>query len=648
MSLPPSSASEPDIRRPPSPPGSGCRGNLSDGERSLETAHNTDRSPADTPSSRQEQSPPEPPVKPPRLPPQRRAAHGRSGVVHSSIRSDCKVLHNSIRFRHNELDCLEDSSYSEDNSHVGSRGMEVMDLRPRRMTLRESVSSSLVSFSSNSSVDSELKLTNSARKYVIDNSSNDHGGLFRVASSSNGNSGGGGSGSTSGGDAPKHWEATTWAERGGESHHSFRALMSLMRGGVAKNNDTVSIRRGSLGRVSTDRSGASGFVSTLTGPPENDTVSRAGSLGSVSTNRSGRSGASSFISTFTGPHDSDDDIDFSMSGSETSSMWTESSPLMDRKNRLYVRRCARAIVGFVVLAALSGTVCYLVSEKDHKSMLEFLPGNNLLGRSLGNGNNSSEEQQEENDDQLMYRRLPQGGNVVAVSRAGSLGSVSTNRSGRSGASSFISTFTGPHDSDDDIDFSMSGSETSSMWTESSPLMDRKNRLYMRRCARAIAGFVALAALSGAVIIYCVAEEDRESVLGFLPANNFLGKLFGNGNNNLEEQQEEKIDQLRYRRLPQGGNVVEMVPASGVLGNDHYGKGNEQDEGYYNDGRQDYTTVHQDHLVVRRLNDPHQEHQEYNYNKYPFVEEGHRVLTQEDKGYHYVHQDHLVHENNLRE
>jgi len=259
----------------------------------------------------------------------------------------------------------------------------------------------------------------------------------------------------------------------------------------------------------------------------------------------------------------------------------------------------------------------------------------------------------------------------AVSRRGSLGSVSTTgrsnvSTGRSKASGFVSTFTAGFVSiftagfvgtfarpPDSIIVSMSESETCSMLTESSPLMDSKKqqqvkKLYMRRCARAIAGFVALAALSGAVIIYCVAEEDRESVLGFLPANNFLGKLFGNGNNNLEEQQEEKIDQLRYRRLPQGGNVVEMVPASGVLGNDHYGKGNEQDEGYYNDGRQDYTTVHQDHLVVRRLNDPHQEHQEYNYNKYPFVEEGHRVLTQEDKGYHYVHQDHLVHENNLRE
>ena len=65
----------------------------------------------------------------------------------------------------------------------------------------ESFSSSLVSFSSessNSSIDSELKLTNSASKYIIEIGSNEHGGLFHVASGSSGNSGGGGSNSTSG------------------------------------------------------------------------------------------------------------------------------------------------------------------------------------------------------------------------------------------------------------------------------------------------------------------------------------------------------------------------------------------------------------------------------------------------------------------
>ena len=83
-------------------------------------------------------------------------------------------------------------------------------------------------------------------------------------------------------------------------------------------------------------------------------------------------------------------------------------------------------------------------------------------------------------------------------------------------------------------------------------------------------------------------------------------------------------------------------------NDYYGKSNVQDEGYCNNVCQDYTTFHQDHLVDRRLNDPCQEYHKYNYNRYPFVEESHRILAQEDEGYHYIYQDHLLHENHLHE
>ena len=47
--------------------------------------------------------------------------------VHSSIKSSCKVRKNSNCFRHDELDWHEDSSYSGDNSHVPTSGMEVID-----------------------------------------------------------------------------------------------------------------------------------------------------------------------------------------------------------------------------------------------------------------------------------------------------------------------------------------------------------------------------------------------------------------------------------------------------------------------------------------------------------------------------------------
>ena len=130
MNLPPSS--EPldndgggQQRPPPSPPDTGRRGNSSDGEPSLDTAADTG-----TPSSSlQGQPPPEPPVRPSRLPPRRRATHGSSGGVQSSIRSACNVRQNSIRFRHDELDWHEDSNYLGDSSHgIPMIGMKVMDL----------------------------------------------------------------------------------------------------------------------------------------------------------------------------------------------------------------------------------------------------------------------------------------------------------------------------------------------------------------------------------------------------------------------------------------------------------------------------------------------------------------------------------------
>ena len=284
----------------------------------------------------------------------RRASQGHN--VFSSLQSDCMVRLNSIRFRHDEPDWNEDSSYSGDDSYVGSRGMEVMDLRTGAQ-LSGLEDSSLISFSSNS-MDSELKLAN---------------GHFQVAGS-------GGGDAPLRGDMPKHWAASG----DGKTDHSYITLMSLVRSGDTGNHGS--------------------FVSwsALAVPP--------GDGNSVRASGSGESCGSSILWD-----------------EETSSKLTESSPLTNSKERqqmrkLYVRRCARAIVGFVVLAALSGTVCYFVSEKDHKSMLEFMQANDLLERLLGNGSNNSEEQEEENDYQLMYRRLPHGGNVVKmVPTSGNLG-----------------------------------------------------------------------------------------------------------------------------------------------------------------------------------------------------------------------------------
>jgi len=198
----------------------------------------------------------------------------------------------------------------------------------------------------------------------------------------------------------------------------------------------------------------------------------------------------------------------------------------------------------------------------------------------------------------------------------------------------------------------SSKSTTSESSKSSPsLRDRRRlrrKVYVRRCAKAMVGIVALAALSGSVIYFSV-EENRESMSGFFPDNDWLDKWFGNDNNS-KEQQEQKDYQLRlrYRKLPQGGNDVEIVSIPREhQDTDYYDKDNLQDEDYYNDGRQGYTTVHQDPLVDQRRNDPHQEYHENNNNRHPFVEEGNRVLTQVDEGNNYVYQDHLVHENHLR-
>jgi len=92
------------------------------------------------------------------------------------------------------------------------------------------------------------------------------------------------------------------------------------------------------------------------------------------------------------------------------------------------------------------------------------------------------------------------------------------------------------DGDDDDDSSRSS------WTESSPLTDDgirslgrrrrrqraklRSRMLLRMCARAMAGVLALAALSGSVIIYFIPKEERELLLKSLLEYNLLGRVLG--------------------------------------------------------------------------------------------------------------------------
>jgi len=97
-----------------------------------------------------------------------------------------------------------------------------------------------------------------------------------------------------------------------------------------------------------------------------------------------------------------------------------------------------------------------------------------------------------------------------------------------------------------------------------PLTERKKRaerrrMYVRRCAKAMGVFVALAALSASAV-YLVAIEDLGSILDALPALPDAGALWsgllGDGGGDSSGGGEESG--LRYRKLPQGGGIVEMT------------------------------------------------------------------------------------------
>mmetsp|Transcript_183 Transcript_183/g.454 ORF Transcript_183/g.454 Transcript_183/m.454 type:complete len:547 (+) Transcript_183:137-1777(+) len=353
---------------------------LPDGKRSSDTVHNTDTegSPAGTPSQ-QPPPPPDPPMRSPRgTGPRRHATH-----------NDCVILRNSLRFRHEHPHSFGDSDSSTYGDGSGSNDMEVMDLRPSsHQTVRHMENSSLVSVSSHISLDSELA-----------------SGLFQVASGTSGHGGSGlglslsseGEDAPLGDDLPQHWqtasERTTTSMMNdnlfGESEQSYRTLMSTLMHSIHSNNngeDNCS--------TNTGRSGA----------PDSSSSGGSTSGSDASCNSHGRSKVWDHMES---------------SSKSTTSESSKSSPsLRDRRRlrrKVYVRRCAKAMVGIVALAALSGSVIYFSVEENRESMSGFFPDNDWLDKWFGNDNNSK-EQQEQKDYQLRlrYRKLPQGGNVVEM------------------------------------------------------------------------------------------------------------------------------------------------------------------------------------------------------------------------------------------
>lgn len=309
----------------------------------------------------------------------------------ASVTSDCQIRRNSLRFRHNtndEADWFDGSgSGSEDDDGSNGSGpmsMEVMDLRPSsHSAVHRMEVSSLVSLSSNMSIDSDLA-----------------SGLFNVASGTTtrrARSNGGHYDPALGrsaaevsdalrGDLPGHWERagsgyTSHHSHGGsgasisggasfggqsltsmsqafenplgESEQAYRALMSLMRSDHGNPDDTDSTINGTNNnnngnadhRASfcSQETGRSGFWSALAPPPDAE---------DTSTNGSGRS-------------------------EDGSSKVSESSPLTrarKAKRRVYLRKCARAMVTFLVLSALSFGTIFLLVEEDFDAVLSMMPG----------------------------------------------------------------------------------------------------------------------------------------------------------------------------------------------------------------------------------------------------------------------------------
>ena len=328
--------------------------------------------------------------------------------------------------------------------------MEVMDLRPSSRSddvQRMLETSSLVSFSSNISIDSELA-----------------SGLFQVASNTERDrvhlkteQGISEVGEALKGDLPRHWEAvgagyaaggngldvsTTGGDEEmgqqrrpsimstltmdnplGESEQAYRALMSLMKSDPYENNDEsgedngkaatreqlVAIGEGGEGgtasRKSSGGSGLGGLVSVGfggSGDGSGRVQKRRGSNYSDNSAESRRSGFWSAIGTLTGNHS--DDESYSHDGSDSSSAYTESSPLTHarrKRRRLYVRHCARAMVVFVALAALSGSLVYFVPEEDNP----FVLVSSLFG---GDG---GEEDEEVSMEEPGERKLPLTGDI---------------------------------------------------------------------------------------------------------------------------------------------------------------------------------------------------------------------------------------------
>mmetsp|Transcript_54978 Transcript_54978/g.116850 ORF Transcript_54978/g.116850 Transcript_54978/m.116850 type:complete len:421 (+) Transcript_54978:82-1344(+) len=335
-----------------------------------------------------------------------RRATGRGGV-HSSLTTGGSsgryrrppILPrrgHSIRFRRESSDSFDESSQSHSEGDL-----EVMDLRPRRHRHGSDVSSSLVSLGSLSSIDSKDNCNRSSLKlsarYIIEHGIiNEHGSMIQVASGHGLNMfGGSGDGngfgsdgcdrrSGSGGDTPKHWDEAKSPPEGNSQENGKQE--QLRRPG---DSNALEIRRMSTGSGMPSlfsKKSLDNIVSNVSSSKGEDKINKRASLSMIEIDRSG------MLFSDAGSIANDSEIG---DGSYDGSAWTETSPLTEtgvkqqERSSLIFRHCIRAMSGFVVLAALVGSVIFhFFSKEERKLLLESLLEYNLLGRLFNNAGSS--------------------------------------------------------------------------------------------------------------------------------------------------------------------------------------------------------------------------------------------------------------------
>lgn len=297
----------------------------------------------------------------------------------ASLATDCSIRRHSIEFRSEDPDYLS----SDDDGSGQYPSLEVMDLRPSAdPNVHRMDTCSLVSFSSRVSVNSAM---------VSD--------LYEVASGGYRNSdwelqaAGGNAlersmdpGNLILDNLPNHWDQAFDGEESDFVGRRSELVGSSGEGGGGNEVDPLGESELAYNTLLTLLRRDSSHAQGDNDGNGNKTFKRRMSLDSVET---GMSGIWSAMARIPGETDSHSES----SGSATSSKSSES--MKDkRRRRHYARLCARAMVGVMALAAISGSVLYIVEDENS------FAGIRLFERLFGS---SSNEQQEENHDEKSHK-----------------------------------------------------------------------------------------------------------------------------------------------------------------------------------------------------------------------------------------------------